>query len=342
MYLTDGRGRLDVVGGVDWNDGKPQGNLSVVADRMRLVQRQDIVLVVSGKGDLSYDQNGISLLGNLKTLYGNIKYHDEDVPALSDDVIVVGVDDEPDDTGASALHFSNLEFDVDLGDHFRLRGYGVDTRVSGTLKLRARPNQSLSAYGTLTASDGTYRAYGQRLEIQRGLISFVGPINNPTLDILAIRENSEVNAGVTVKGTASRPQVSLYSNPVMSTNETLSWLLFDHGVESIDKSDSAMLFSVVNAMIAGEDGNSVFNQLLGGLVDEVGLSSVRTSDGETTQVVTVNKRLTQDISIGLEKSFNGLQDAIRLSWRFSRSWALITRFGVDDSSMDVKYTIRFN
>ena len=33
---------------------------------------------------------------------------------------------------------------------------------------------------------GTYKAYGQRLDIEQGVVRFVGPIDNPSLTILAL------------------------------------------------------------------------------------------------------------------------------------------------------------
>ncbi len=338
FVFKGGRGDMHINGEVDLSSSKPVAQFLIVADRMRIIRSQEMLLVVTGRGDLTYNEKGISLSGQLRTNYGNIHYRDSSVPSLSDDVVVVGEQEASEETTALA----HVEFDVDLGNHFRLRGYGVDTKVKGTLKLRARPNQGLNAYGSLQTFEGSYRAYGQNLNIERGIISFLGQVDNPTLDILAIRDNSSVNAGVMVKGTAKRPTVSLYSEPSMPTNEALSWLLFDHGSDSIDGGDSAILFQVLNAMLAGEDSSSLTDMLFGGVIDEVNLSSAQSSDGESTQVVTVGKKLSKDVSLALEKSFNGLQDAVRLTWRFARRWSLVGRFGTDDSSANVNYSIRFN
>ncbi len=336
FVFKGGRGEMTMTGGVDLHEGKPRAKLAIRADRMRLIRRPDMVLVVTGNGDLSYDEQGVSLLGNLKTDYGSIQYRDSDVPSLSDDVVVVG--DQPQ---APGVGLANVQFDVDLGDNFRFRGYGIDTRLAGTLKLRARPNQVLTAYGNVHTEEGTYRAYGQRLDIRRGVISFLGPLDNPTLDILAIREDSSVDAGVAVKGTAMRPNVALYSNPSMPASETLSWLLFDHGTENMDRGDAAILFQLLNSMLAGDSGGTLTDELFGGVIDEINVAAGQMEDGTTTQIITVSKRLGKNLSVGLDKSLNGLQDAVRLTWRLSRKWSMITRFGVDDSTIDARYSIVF-
>jgi translocation and assembly module TamB len=279
------------------------------------------------------------LLGNLKTNYGSIQYRDSDVPSLSDDVVVVGEQEQP--QTSSSVGLANVQFDVDLGNNFRLRGYGIDTKLTGTLKLRARPNQALTAHGSVRAVEGVYRAYGQKLEIRRGIVSFLGPIDNPTLDILAVREGSSVDAGVAVKGTAMRPDVALYSNPSMPTNETLSWLLFDRGTDNMDKGDAAILFHLLNSMLAEGSGETLTDELFGGVIDEINVAAGQMEDGTTTQIITVSKRLNKYLSLGLEKSLNGLQDAIRLTWRLSRKWSMVTRFGLDDSTIGARYSIMF-
>ncbi|MDR2710224.1 MAG: translocation/assembly module TamB domain-containing protein [Burkholderiales bacterium] len=334
--LKGGRGEMAMTGGIDLQEGKPRAKLAIKADRFRLIRRPDMVLVVTGNADLGYDEQGVSLLGNLKADYGSIQYRDSDVPGLSDDVVVVGEESQE-----ASVNLANVQFDVDLGNNFRFRGYGIDTKLAGTLKLRARPNQALAAFGNVRAEEGIYRAYGQKLEIRRGIISFLGPLDNPTLDILAIREGSSVDAGVAVKGTATRPSVALYSNPSMSTNETLSWLLFDHGTENMDKGDAAILFHLLNNMLAGGSGETLTDELFGGVIDEINVAAGQMEDGTTTQIITVSKRLNKNLSIGLDKSLNGLQDAIRLTWRLSKKWSIMTRFGVDDSTIGARYSIMF-
>ncbi|MDR2243938.1 MAG: translocation/assembly module TamB domain-containing protein, partial [Burkholderiales bacterium] len=336
FVFKGGRGEMAMTGNIDLHEGKPRAKLAIKATRLRLIRRPDMVLVVTGNADVGYDEQGVSLLGNLRTNYGSIQYRDSDVPSLSDDVVIVGEQRQE-----SGISLANVQFDVDLGRNFRLRGYGIDTKLAGTLKLRARPNQALTAHGNVRTVEGVYRAYGQRLEIRHGNISFLGPLDNPTLDILAIRENSSVDAGVAVKGTAMRPTVTLHSNQPMSTNEILSWLLFDHGTDNMEKGDAAILFQLLNNMLAGGSGETLTEELFGGVIDEINVTAGQMEDGTTTQIITVSKRLGKNFSIGLDKSLNGLQDAVRLTWRLSRKWSMMSRFGVDDSTVDARYSIVF-
>ncbi|MBR7560534.1 translocation/assembly module TamB domain-containing protein, partial [Mycobacterium tuberculosis] len=67
--------------------------------------------------------------------------------------------------------------------------------------------------GEIRTVQGRYRAWGQSLDVETGLIRFNGPYANPSLDILALRPNIAVRAGVQVQGTANAPRVRLYSDP---------------------------------------------------------------------------------------------------------------------------------
>ncbi|AOX99626.1 translocation/assembly module TamB domain-containing protein [Jeongeupia sp. USM3] len=335
-----GKGELSATGRVDLNDSGADAAATIVARQLTLINKPDMLLVVSGKGDVRYGKEGLSVSGNLKADHGDIRYSSTDVPHLSDDVVIVGQKKE----AGKPLPLANLQFEVDLGDDFRFRGYGLEAQLSGLLRLKTTPNQSLQGFGTVKVEEGTYRAYGQKLAIERGIVSFSGQLDNPGLDILAVREGLSVEAGVQVKGSALNPRVTLYSDPVVPDNEKLSWLLFGHGTDSMDKGDSAVLLQLLNAALSsGEPGQSFSDELLGNLgIDEVGVASDTMEDGTTTQVVTVSKRLNRWLTLGLDKSVNGLRDAVRFTVQMSRRWSFVTRVGTDESTFDAKYSINFD
>src|SRR2546427_649415 len=91
------------------------------------------------------------------------------------------------------------------------------------------------------AERGTYPAYGQRLTIERGKLYFDGPLDNPGLDVLALRKNLQVEAGVEVTGTVRVPRVQLTSTPPVPDNEKLSWLVVGHGLDRASGADLSAL-----------------------------------------------------------------------------------------------------
>ena len=86
--------------------------------------------------------------------------------------------------------------------------------------------------GEITIEDGTYKAYGQDLEISQGRVFFQGvPMDNPGLGIRAIRriKNTAFNAvdvaGIDIRGTAKSPRLSLFSQPKVSDADIISYIV---------------------------------------------------------------------------------------------------------------------
>ncbi|KAF0815451.1 Translocation and assembly module TamB [Andreprevotia sp. IGB-42] len=343
VKFKGGQGSLSASGTLEIGSDSPVAKATIVAQKLTLINKPDMLLIVSGKGDVGYGKDGLSVTGQMRADQGDIYYRNVDVPKLSDDVVVAGREPK---TGGG-LPLTALQFDVDLGDNFHFRGYGLEADLVGRLSLRAKPSQPLAAFGQVKIaenSESTYKAYGQKLDIERGVLNFSGPLENPGLDILAMRRGLSVEAGVAVKGTASNPRVTLYSEPSVPDNEKLAWLLFGHGTDTMDKGDSAVLAQLLSGVLSGGDpGQGFADEILGNFgIDEVGMATDKMADGTSTQVVSVSKRLTKTVRLSLEKSLNGLKDAIKLSWQFSKRWSLVSRFGTDESTLDATYTVRFD
>lgn len=68
---------------------------------------------------------------------------------------------------------------------------GLNTRLAGSLELRSNADtkQVSRLTGSLRTVRGTYKAYAQQLAIEEGVLRFSGPLDNPSLDILALRPN---------------------------------------------------------------------------------------------------------------------------------------------------------
>ena len=119
-----------------------------------------------------------------------------------------------------------MDITLDLGPNFLVRGSGLVTRLAGNLELRsAGVDLTPRLTGELATVGGTYRAYGQLLSIEQGVLRFAGPYNNPYLDILAIRPNLQQRVGVQIRGTARSPVARLYAEPDLPDAEKLSWLI---------------------------------------------------------------------------------------------------------------------
>ncbi|MEO8525821.1 MAG: translocation/assembly module TamB domain-containing protein, partial [Caldimonas sp.] len=202
-----GGGSVSLVGDASFGSA-PEANLKLSADKFEMLGRVDRRIVTSGSASMRLDAKILQLDGTFKVDEGLIDFTRSDAPTLGDDVEVIrrpAGAPPPVATPASAAAAAaaaepiaptaarrvSLDLRVAMGEKLRIRGRGLDAGLRGELHLTS-PGGKLAVDGTLRAVDGTYQAYGQKLGIDRGVLTFVGPIENPRLDIEATRPNLDV------------------------------------------------------------------------------------------------------------------------------------------------------
>ena len=120
----------------------------------------------------------------------------------------------------------NMDLRVSLGKKVYFAGFGVNAFIDGQLSIKARPEEQLLGSGEFHIRQGSYRAYGQDLEIDNGVISFPGgPLTQPGINLRATRTIGDVVAGLSVIGPVAKPRITTFSNPAMSESQILSYII---------------------------------------------------------------------------------------------------------------------
>lgn len=352
-------GRLDATGRLKLP--ALEGVVQVQLVRFPLVQRRDRWAVGTGGANMVFSPKRVRLDGALVADAGYIDIARPTVPSLSDDVVVVRAADAADarrEATAPRVAF-DFDFGIDLGPAFVLRGNGVDTRLVGALRVRHEGRGVIRATGAVEARDGTYEGYGQKLVIERGRINFQGPLDNPGLDILALRKGLPVEVGVTITRTAANPLVRLYSDPPQTDFDTLSWLVLGRPAEA-SRGDSAALARAAVGLLGGS-GEGVPTQLARRLgIDEF---SIRTADiagsgsllprqsvagrvrGDSAtlggEIVSIGKRLSDELTLSYEQATAGTSNVVQLSYRLTQRLSVIARAGTENA-LDLVYSFAFD
>ena len=234
----------------------------------------------------------------------------------------------------------DINIDIDLGDDLRVRGRGLDTRLRGKLTVVNGPTlQSMPRLtGTIRTDRGTFRAYGQDLQVERGRITFNGALDNPTLDIIAIRPHlDELRVGVHVHGTAQLPWVQLFSEPAMPDSEKLSWLVL--GRSSAGAADAALLQQAALALLSGSGRG-----ITGELADALGLDELSFKGGENgvaSGSVTLGKRFSRNFYVAYERGLDATMGTLYFFYDISRRLKLRGETGTE-SAIDLIYTISYD
>ncbi|HMT65587.1 MAG TPA: translocation/assembly module TamB domain-containing protein, partial [Ottowia sp.] len=230
---------------------------------------------------------------------------------------------------------------IDLGQDFRVRGMGIDTRLAGVLTRPADgPATAMPRVrGTVRTVGGSFHAYSQQLVIERGQLVFQGAADNPVLDIVALRPKlgNDQRAGVQVAGTALLPRVRLYSAPSLPDNQTLAWLLLGRPAPD-SGAEAAMLQSAALALLGGREGR--------GLAARFGLDELSFSgggEGEVNQAsVTLGKRLSERLYAAYEHGIAGTGGTLMIFYELSRRWSLRGQAGVENSALDLIFKLAYD
>lgn len=352
VRFRGGDGTLTATGAVKLGETDPNITGRIVADKLQLFASPERTLIVSGEAGIANENRQVAVRGKFRVDRGLFDLPKASAPVLGDDVVVVRRKDERElKTAATpvvpeakpASRFSPvIDVTIDLGDNFRFRGAGADILLAGQLGIKSEPLSPMRATGTVRVVDGTYEAFGRKLDIDRGTINFNGPVDNPNMFIRAMRRNQEVEAGVEVTGTVRLPRVRLVSEPNVPDEDKLSWLMFGYGAESAGSSQQRQLSGsaiggAALGMIGGKAGKSVVSHFG---IDEfsIGPSTAGLND---QQVVSIGKAVSDQISVGYEQSLTSASNVVKLTWAFSRRWSLIAKGG-SINGLSVLFNRRFN
>lgn len=339
------QGHADVSGQVRFAGGEAAMNLKLEASKLELMSRPDRTVVLSGQATAVRDARRFDINGRFRADRAKIELAPLDRPTMSDDVIVLGRANGKARAQAGGAPFT-LDIEADLGDDFELEGMGLDAQLAGTVHLRAVERRPPRASGSIRVVKGTYAAYGQKLTIERGVLNFTGAYDNPGLNILAVRKRPEgeqlsetnVEAGVEVRGTALAPAARLVSTPNVPDSDKLAWLVLGHSMEATSGNEQGLLSAAAGALLGGKGGglqSRIANSL--GL-DEVGLSSAK---GLESTVLTVGKRLSQRAYLSFEQGAGTATSLVKLRYKLNPRITLQFQTGAN-TALDVLYSWAFD
>lgn len=334
-----GEGTLSVSGTASFGE-QPRAQLQMQAERFRVLGRVDRLLVASGQASAELQRDSLRLEGRITADEGLFDISAGDAPSLDSDVNVRGPDtpaaSESEAESGFPRRATRVNLVLDLGEKLRLRGRGLDTGLRGQILLTS-PNNRLAGTGTIRTVDGTYVGYGQKMDIERGLVAFSGALDNPRLDVLALRPNVDVRVGVAITGALDAYRVRLFSDPEMSENAKLSWLLLGREPDGLGRADTALLQRAAVALLSGE-GEAPTDALLRNLgIDEL---SLRQGDGDEREtVITLGKQLSRRWYLGYERGVNATTGTWQLIYRIAQRFTLRAQSGLENS-LDVIWVWR--
>ncbi len=309
------------------------------AENLRLFGLPDRLLTVDGAGKLRIAGGQVVLEGALAAREGYFEFARAAGAALGDDVVVVGRPAPPKREAGRQRSPLRAALDLDFGRKFRIVGAGLDTGLTGKVRVDTRDSGEFVGKGEVAAVRGLYFFLGQRLEIERGRLLFDGPLENPALDVFAVRRGLAVEPGVEVTGTLRNPRVQIVSRPPLPDGEKLAWLVLGRGLESASAADAILLQSAAASLL--DDANAI--PIGRRIALSMGLDDIGLKGGTNVQgsAVSVGKRLSDRLYLTFEQGLATARTLVSLEYLLGRGFR-VRASGGQDSAVGVFYTRSFD
>nr|WP_189674373.1 translocation/assembly module TamB domain-containing protein [Pseudomonas sp. SWRI179] len=320
------RGQGSLTGNIGWGEALSM-NLALKGSQLPVTVEPYAVLDVAPDLNITMQGEQLSIAGKVLVPKGEITVRElpPSTVKVSDDTVIVGHQTEE---GKAPLAMA-MDIDVIVGqDKLAFSGFGLTANVQGQVHI----GDNMDTRGELWLNDGRYRAYGQRLTVRRARLLFAGPIDQPYLDIEAIRQTDDVIAGIRLSGSAEQPTTQIFSEPAMSQEQALSYLVLGRPLSTTGEDNNMLAQAALGLGLMGSSGvtSSLANNLG---IDDFQLDTQ--GSGNTTSVVAsgnLSEKLSLRYGVGVFEPAN----TIALRYKLSKKVYLEAASGVA-SSLDIFY-----
>ncbi|MBA1243477.1 translocation/assembly module TamB domain-containing protein [Pseudomonas japonica] len=320
---AQGQGSLD--GELDWS-GALKLAIAVRASRLPITVLPYAEVEAGADLRLALIDQKLALSGKVSVPKGAITVRQlpPSTVKVSDDAMVVGRD-----VPARAQAGIAMDVDVDVGqEKLTFNGFGLQSDIVGRLHI----GDNLDTRGSLELRNGRYRAYGQRLTLRRARLFFTGPVDQPYLDVEAIRQTDDVTAGIRLSGSVQQPTTEVFAEPAMSQEQALSWLILGRPLSTNGEDNNVLAQAALGLGLMGSASTA------GQLANSLGIQDFQLDtegSGDTTSVVAsgnLTDRLTLRYGVGVFEPAS----TVALRYALTRQLYLEVASGVA-SSLDLFY-----
>lgn len=361
--VQSGKGTLDLTATTLVQDPHFLTKIQAQGKNLLLSNTDNIKIIATPKLNADLSTQKIDVNGDIFIPEANIEPPKfTSIDTLPDELVFVRAKNGATITRNSPFGVS-LNINLALGNNIKINVKGLKGYLAGNLKINQTP-QATTATGALYIKDGSYNIYGQDLKITQGKLTFSNsPLENPFLDITAIRDfkgsastsayadAGTLTVGAHIQGQLSKPQTTLFSTPiVLSNQDILSYLVLGEPTSQLGEDKLNLLVRAAQALSSGTAGGTIshvtdaIKAKLGlatlGLESEASLDEVGGTTTTTTSLV-VGKYLTPRLYVGYGFNIFDQTSTARIRYRLWRSLYLQTE-GSTDNNMGGDLIYSFN
>ena len=333
--------RLAVTGSVRPPSGETpwSGEVRVEGTRVPVMDTPELRIVASPDLAVRASPDSVAVDGSITVPQARISIRElEGNVAASPDVVIVGADGEAADSMVTPAAVRGDVLLV-LGDSVMLDALGLTGRLDGRLTIAALPGRPPVASGELIIHDGRYRIYRQTFQIDEGRLLYAStPLPNPAVELRITRSRDEVTAGMEITGRARDPRVRLFSDPALSDEQILAYLIVGRPLRRLNQQEGSQVESMARSVgVAGG------NLLLARLSSAFGLETARIErtspdeGGSRRTSLVLGTEILPRVQVDYAIGFGAAANVLRLRYRLTEHWIFQTESG-QETGADILYT----
>ena len=338
---SDGSDKLQVTGQLRSGDGNARisgevqttENMGLVADihiqgqNLASVRLTNLSLDSSPDLTLRISEDMFDISGTILIPDATAQIRDlprNAVPRSAD--VIVHAPDRAVEPQVETIVTGNVE--VILGEQVRFNGFGLNSRLEGRLRLTQSRGDHMRSGGTVRVRDGFLTGYGRELRVDRGELTFTGPLDDPLINIQVSRESiydgRQYTIGLRLTGSAQNVKTEPFSRPAMSEQDIQSFLLLDRPANIEGGAGGAALALGLQQLVPLEG-------------DRFGLDEVSFETNDANEAAMVaGKRINDRLYVRYVFGSFGQPGAFRIRYSLGRGFSLESSTGARQS-LDLLY-----
>lgn len=345
-------------------DFSPYGTITIDGNDVLLANSKEYQIKISPQLSLDISTSALAVKGSIKIPYAQIKpLIFSNSISIPEDVAIKAPDEKKDN-----LFNTSMDVRLEMGKEVELHSKGLNSNLSGVVHIKQVPQGSMNASGKLLLQQGYYKAYGQNLGIEQGLLFFTGGrIDNPGISLKAtkhiniagstpVSENNKLSSaalsgkmkvGIEVSGQLSQPKITLFSNPsLLSQADILSMLVLGRPINQANKAGAQLLLAAISSMATSNDTHS--KKFIDSLKQNLGVDlNINTSSqynlttnqvSDSTGIVmgkSLSKRMYLSYNLGLSQTD---PDILTLKYLLNKFLSIQISSSNSASGVDLLYT----
>ena len=297
-------------------------DLAMQADNAALLERDDIAATVTGPITLRSDGTGGTIGGDVILNKSRFTLGRAAAVAAIPELRVVEINrrGEEIETLRTAVPWA-LAIKARARNRLTLTGLGLDSEWRADLDLGDTVTNPAIA-GRAELVRGNYEFAGRRFELREGRIQFDGRTpTNPTLDIDAVADVSDLTATIHVGGTGLKPDITFNSIPALPQDELLSRILFGTSITNLSAPEALQLASAVGSLQGGGGLDPINAVRKAAGLDRLRIIAADPTQGQGTSIA-AGKYLTRKTYVELITDGQGYS-ATRIEYQVTRWLSLL-------------------